>query len=71
MNPLDIHQNETPLPMVQTYSGFLPGAFFNFNDDSYLNSLDSDTRDYVIKHTADTRTRQDIINCVNRLHEGK
>lgn len=48
---------------------FLTGIFTNAQDqDEYLASLDSDTRDYVIKHTDEFRTKADIIDCVNRLH---
>ncbi len=64
------YSKDIPVPMVQTYSGFTPGAFMNFGD-NLLDSLDSDTRDYVIKHTGDNRTRQDILDCIDRLHHGK
>ncbi len=59
---------DQPVPMVQLYSGFFPGAFMNASSEDYLDSLDSDTRDYVIKHTDTSRTRQDIIDCVDKLH---
>jgi hypothetical protein len=50
---------------------FAPGIFINDNDtDRYLSSLDSDTRDYVLKHTDEFRSRQDIENCVNKLRKG-
>jgi hypothetical protein len=49
---------------------FIAGIFSTPKDgDDYLNSLDSDTRDYVIKHSDEFRSRADIIDCVNRLHE--
>jgi hypothetical protein len=47
---------------------FTPGIFDSDMDrDDFLSSLDSDTRDYVMKHTNDFRTRKDIIDCVNKL----
>lgn len=47
---------------------FAPGIFPTREDsDSFLASLDSDTRDYVIKHTDEFRTKEDIIECINRL----
>ncbi|HWT27671.1 MAG TPA: hypothetical protein VN131_07000, partial [Mobilitalea sp.] len=58
---------DQPVPMVQTYTGFMPGAFISDGKD-YLASLDSDTRDYVLKHTDASRTRQDIIDCIDKLH---
>lgn len=62
-------------PAAPIYSGdpmsnymFLP-AFFSTEEDgnNYLSSLDSDTRDYVMKHTDEFRSKSDIIDCVNRL----
>jgi hypothetical protein len=67
----------TPIPPTSTNPSFQPtGAFVFaqgiFNTDAegndFLSSLDSDTRDYVIKHTDEFRTRNDIFDCVNRLH---
>ncbi len=58
-----------PVPMVQSYNGFFPGAFIS-NENDYLASLDSDTRDYVLKHTDASRTRQDIIDCIDKLRNG-
>jgi hypothetical protein len=58
-----------PVPMVQSYSSFMPGAFISNNSD-YLASLDSDTRDYVLKHTDASRTRQDILDCIDKLLNG-
>lgn len=37
-------------------------------ENDYLSNLDSDTRDYVLKHTDEFRSKADIIDCVNRLH---
>ncbi|MDD3172892.1 MAG: hypothetical protein PHF63_04410 [Herbinix sp.] len=48
---------------------FVPGIFASYEEvNDYLSSLDSDTRDYVIKHTSEFRSRADIIDCVNKLH---
>lgn len=64
-------------PIVQTasyfqpYGGFIfaPGIFASSKEgNDYLSSLDSDTRDYVVKHTDEFRTMADIIECVNKLH---
>ncbi|MBE5965787.1 MAG: hypothetical protein E7255_02270 [Lachnospiraceae bacterium] len=63
-----------PIPSVipgQMYGAyaFAPGIFPTKEDsDSFLDSLDSDTRDYVIKHTDDFRSKEDIMECVQRLH---
>lgn len=57
-------------PSFQPYSVFVPGIFDPVEEGhNYLASLDSDTRDYVIKHTDEYRTKADIIDCVKRLHE--
>lgn len=48
---------------------FLASVFTNSEEEvDYLASLDSDTRDYVLKHTDLYRTKSDVIDCVNRLH---
>lgn len=48
---------------------FAPGIFASDHEgEDFLSSLDSDTRDYVIKHTDEFRTKQDIVDCINRLH---
>lgn len=47
------------------FSGIFPSAT---DEKDYLNSLDSDTRAYVINHTDEFRSMGDIIDCVNRLH---
>jgi hypothetical protein len=36
--------------------------------DEYLSSLDSDTRDYVQKHTESDCSTDDLRDCVKRLH---
>ncbi|NLP33588.1 MAG: hypothetical protein GX359_00095 [Clostridiales bacterium] len=49
---------------------FAPGVFPTREDsDSYLASLDSDTRAYVLEHTDEFRSKEDIIECVNKLRE--
>jgi hypothetical protein len=58
-------------PTTQPFGGFIfvPGVFASVDEgNDYLSSLDSDTRDYVIKHTGEFSSKADIIDCVNRLH---
>jgi hypothetical protein len=60
-----------PVPTTQSFGSipFFPGVFASAQEgDEYLASLDSDTRDYVLKHTDEFRSRSDIIECVNHLH---
>lgn len=59
-------------PGAQSVDNYLlAGIFLDYNErDKYLASLDSDTRDYVLKHTDEFRTKADIINCVERLRQG-
>lgn len=44
-------------------------ALFDTEEESndFLSSLDSDTRDYVMKHTDEFRSKSDMIDCVNNL----
>ncbi len=65
-----------PIPPAQPISNSVPtdnyliypSVFISLNEkNDYLNSLDSDTRDYVLKHTDENRTRADIIDCINKL----
>lgn len=61
------------LPQIQQYGNtlFAPGIFLSTEESNdYLSSLDSDTRDYVLKHTEDFRTKQDIIDCVKSISIG-
>ncbi|MFQ9509980.1 MAG: hypothetical protein ACLRZ7_03460 [Lachnospiraceae bacterium] len=47
---------------------FFPGIFTDGNDrDKYLDSLDSDTRDYVLHHTDAFSSRQELEDCVRAL----
>ncbi len=47
---------------------FLASVFVNEEDqNSYLSSLDSDTREYVLRHKDEFRTRQDIVDFVGRM----
>lgn len=71
MDPLTSTQ---PIFTSQPYGNnlFLASIFTNIEEqESYLNSLDSDTRDYVLKHTDEFRSELDIKNCINRLHENR
>ena len=61
----------TQSPLMSQFSSvmFAPGIFLDDNDqNNYLSGLDSDTRDYVLKHTDGFRTRQDVEDCVSELH---
>ena len=69
MDPLQFIPVAQPISSLQPIIGFAPGVFPNIKEsDDFLSSLDSDTRDYVLKHTDEFRTRSDVIDCVNRLH---
>lgn len=67
---------DLPILPIQTglagyfgFPNFYPGIFESADEgNEFLNNLDSDTRDYVIKHTEEFRTRSDVINCINELH---
>lgn len=51
------------------YSGFLVNNVIPLGDEEeYLTSLDSDTRDYVMKHAEDLNSLDDIRECINELH---
>jgi hypothetical protein len=53
------------------YPAVFPGIFsLDQESNDYLSSLDSDTRDYVIKHSKDFDSRDDLIKCVNELQGG-
>ncbi len=72
MGPLEIFPGGQPIPVLQPTGTFAPGIASDPKDeDEYLASLDSDTRDYVLKHTSETRSQQDIVDCINKLHNGR
>lgn len=74
MNPFTFTPQVPPNSTVQPISSYMfaPGIFFTPNDENdFLSSLDSDTRDYVLKHTDEFRTRDDINECISKLHNGK
>lgn len=49
-----------------------PGIFSTFEESNdFLSTLDSDTKDYVLKHTSDFSTRGELMECVRKLHEGR
>lgn len=61
-------QNPLQTPLVM--NAMVPGIFPTVSDrDNYLSSFDSDTRDYIIKHTDDLRSISDIEECVYRLRQ--
>lgn len=55
-----------------SFSGFMSRDIFKSPEEreEYLASLDSDTRDYVLKHTDEFSSKADISACINRLHGG-
>lgn len=71
---MDPYSPITPMQSIFTSQPFgnnifLASVFTNIEEqNNYLASLDSDTRDYVLKHTDEFRSQKDIIDCVNRLH---
>lgn len=74
MDPISSITPMQPIFTSQPFGNniFLASIFVNSEEQSeYLASLDSDTRDYVLKHTDEFRTKQDIIDCVDRLHGEK
>jgi hypothetical protein len=71
MQPMQLFPLAQPIPSLQPFGGFIfvPGVFSSVEEgNDYLSSLDSDTRDYVIKHTGEFSSKADIIDCVNKLH---
>lgn len=68
MNPFLPNSLIQPNPSLSQNNGSIlyPGIF-SVEDSDYLSSLDSDTRDYVLKHTDDNRTMADIKNCIDKL----
>jgi hypothetical protein len=56
-------------PIQAVHPLYYAGLFDTYQEtDDYLNSLDSDTRDYVLNHSGEFSTRIDLIDCVKRLH---
>ncbi|HEX3021933.1 MAG TPA: hypothetical protein VHQ24_09805 [Lachnospiraceae bacterium] len=48
---------------------FFASVFGTLHEEKdYLSTLDSDTRDYVLKHTDEFSSREDLEDCVRRLH---
>lgn len=69
MDPVQFGTATNPMLNPTSSFMFVPAVTNNTNAaEDYLSSLDSDTRDYVLKHTDDFRSRQDIEDCVYRLH---
>ena len=62
--------NALPITSAQPNNIILiPGIFSSYDEENdYLSSLDSDTRDYVIKHSNEFSSRTELIDCVNKLH---
>lgn len=54
------------------YPLFYPGIFNTEREgNDYLDSLDSDTREYVVNHTDEFSSREELLACVNRLRGEK
>ncbi|MGF7146017.1 hypothetical protein HNQ56_004465 [Anaerotaenia torta] len=72
MDPISFTSAAAYPTFLPTYGYFFaPGIFLNeMEGNNYLSSLDSDTRDYVLKHTDEFRSRQDIEDCVSKLRNG-
>ncbi|MDF2589504.1 MAG: hypothetical protein K0S41_3345 [Anaerocolumna sp.] len=70
MDPISLYAAyNSSQPMGMGSMIFIPGIFNSFSDEEeFMNSLDSDTRDYVIKHKDEFRSRDDIMNFVNQNH---
>lgn len=71
MDPIPFASVNYPVFLPIYAYGFAPGIFIDDSErNDYLSSLDSDTRDYVLKHTDEFRSRQDIDDCIYKLHNG-
>lgn len=55
--------------LKDTYSDFYPGVFVSKEDgDDFLASLNPDTKEYVLNHTDEFTTRNELIDCVSRFY---
>lgn len=60
--------NQQVFPFDNVFPALIPAIFNSVQDrDDYLSSLDSDTRDYVLKHTDEFSSKSDLMDCVNKL----
>jgi hypothetical protein len=67
--PVTPSQSITSLPYYNSI--YLSAIFATPQEQAdYLASLDSDTREYVVSHTSEFRTREDIDDCIRKLHGG-
>jgi|GEM_PF-1924740 len=60
-----------PASTSQPFNTFLlvPNIFASIEGgNEFLSTLDSDTRDYVIKHSGEFSSKADIIDCIDKLH---
>lgn len=60
-----------PVITSQPYisSLYAPDIFSSGDEENeYLASLDSDTREYVLRHSGEFSSKEDIFDCVNRMH---
>lgn len=66
--PTELSQTDPESQPISSYM-FAPGIFFSANEgNNFLSSLDIDTKDYVVNHINEFKTRQDIDDCICRLH---
>jgi len=72
MNPLIPALLSQARPEMQQYgnTAFLPGIFASLEESNdFLASYDSDTRDYILKHTGEYCSKDDILKCISDLHK--
>lgn len=70
MDPFNISNATFYSSMPMSNFIFLPGIIGASDEDKeYLNSLDDDTREYILNHSSDFQSRDEVIEFVNRLHE--
>lgn len=72
MDPFNLSNStmHSDLPMGNAL--FTPIVFgASVYDQEYLNSLDDDTREYVLNHTSDFQSRDEVIEFVNRIHNSE
>jgi hypothetical protein len=76
MEEIIMDPNFTIMPMqpIMTSQPYTNSIYFTSiftskdEEEDFLASLDSDTRDYVLKHTDDFRTKEEMLDCIRDLH---
>ncbi len=70
MDPFNLSNSTFYSEMPMSNIAFSPVIFgATYEDREYLNNLDDDTKAYILNHTSDFQSRDEIIEFVNRLHE--